>query len=192
MQHVGGLFGEQVTSTVYAGSLVGNLNTAFDLGPLNIGSDNVNDLFDAAQVHRVRRDYEVHNVELNLIGGQWPLLAGGRFQASYLAGFRYLRFTEDFQYASADAATTFGLDPANEAYYDIDVGNDLWGVQLGGRAHWFVTPRFSIYTAPKFGIYGNTMEHTSHIYNTNGSAVVGPGNPLAGDAYHINSDRTEV
>ncbi|MFO7901319.1 MAG: BBP7 family outer membrane beta-barrel protein [Pirellulaceae bacterium] len=187
-----GLFGEQVTTTVYAANLTGNLNTAFDLQPLNItGSGNVNDdLFDAAHAHRIRRDYEVHNVEVNLLSGPLPTTAGGRLQASYLAGVRYLRFTEDFHYAAAQSA--FGVDPVNEGYYDINVGNDLWGVQLGGRADWFVTPRFSIYTAPKFGVFGNYMEHASHIHNINGSAIVGSGNPLAGEAFDISSNRTEV
>lgn len=187
-----GLFGARTTTTVYAADLTGHLNTAFDLRPLNIaGSGNVNDdIFDAAHAHRIRRDYEVHNVELNLLSGELPVTADGRLQVGYLAGVRYLRFTEEFHYASAQAE--FGVDPASEGYYDINVGNDLWGVQLGGRADWFVTPRFSIYTAPKFGIFGNYMEHSSHIHNINGSAIVGPGNPLAGDAFDISSNRTEV
>ncbi len=34
------------------------------------------------------------------------------------------------------------------------------------------------------------MEHHSRIYNANGSAVVGPGNPLVGGVYDIASDKT--
>jgi hypothetical protein len=34
------------------------------------------------------------------------------------------------------------------------------------------------------------MEHHSRIYNANGVAIVGPGNPLAGQAYDIPSNKT--
>ncbi len=34
------------------------------------------------------------------------------------------------------------------------------------------------------------MEHHSRIYNVNGVAVVGPGNPLAGDSFDIPSNKT--
>lgn len=187
-----GIYGDMVETTVYTNDIPGNLNTAFDFSPLNIGATNVNDLFDAAQVHRVRRDYDVHNVEVNLVGGRFPGLMSGPFQLSYLTGFRFLRFTEEFFYASADTVPSFGADPANEAYLDIDVSNNLWGWQFGGRADWFVTPRFSVYAAPKFGLYANYMEQHSRVYNANGTAVVGPGNPLAGGVYDITSDKTIV
>ncbi len=185
-----GIYAEDTGATAYASQLVGNLNSALDFSPLNIGADNVNDLYDAAQAHRIARDYSVSNFELNLIGGQFPRMDGSCFRTSYLAGLRYLRFGEQFQYASADANPVFGADPTNEAFYDIDAQNNLWGLQLGGRADWFVTPRFSIYAAPKFGIYANYMEQHSRIYNVNGAAVVGPGNPLAGGVYDIASDKT--
>ncbi len=185
-----GIYADDTGATVYASQLAGNLNSALDFSPLNIGADNVNDLYDAAQAHRISRDYSVNNFELNLIGGRWPQMDCDYFRASYLAGLRYLRFGEQFQYASADANPVFDADPANEAYYDIDVRNNLWGFQLGGRADWYMTPQFSLYAAPKFGIYANYMEQRSRIYNVNGVAVVGPGNPLAGGAYDIASDKT--
>ncbi len=185
-----GIYADDTGATTYASQLVGNLNSALDFSPVNIGVDNVNDLYDAAQAHRITRDYSVHNFELNLLGGQLPRFDGNCLQLGYLAGFRYLRFGEQFEYASADANPVFGADPANEAYYDINVRNNLWGFQVGGRADWYMTPQFSIYAAPKFGIYANYMEQRSRIYNANGVAVVGPGNPLAGGAFDIASDKT--
>lgn len=185
-----GIYPNRFETSVYAGDVAGFLNSVFDFRPLNIGATNVNDLFDAAQVHRLARDYEVHNLELNLIGGRMPWNGCPGIRISYLAGTRFLRFSEGFYYASADTSPAFGADPANEAYYDIDVRNNLWGLQLGGRLDWYLTPRFSIYAAPKFGIYANYIEHDSRIYNANGNATVGPGNPLAGQAFDIASDDT--
>ena len=185
-----GIYGGSQQSTAYGSAIPGNLNSVFDFRTLNIGTDNVNDLYDAAAAHRVRRGYDVNNFELNFVQGRTPWTPCRNWQVSYLAGLRYMRFAEDFQYASADTVPIFGADPANEAYYDIGIANNLWGFQLGGRADWYWTPRFSLYAATKFGIYGNYMEHHSHIYNVNGTAVVGFGNPLAGQAYDIASDKT--
>jgi hypothetical protein len=185
-----GIYGDNQEATVLGADLVGFLNTVFDLRPLNIGTDNVNDLFDAAAAHRVRRDYEVHNVELNLIVGGTPCGPSCGWNFSYLAGVRYFQFREDFQYASADANPVFGADPANEAYYDIDVDNDMVGFQLGARGDYYLTPSLRLYAAPKFGIYGNHMRQHSRIYNANGTAVVGPGNPLAGQEFDIRSSKT--
>ncbi len=185
-----GIYDNPVESTVYAANIPGNLNSVLDFSPLNIGATNVNDLFDAAQAHRIQRNYDIQNVELNMLGGRFPWMECGGFRVSYLGGFRYLRFSEDFLYSSADANEVFGADPANEANYNIAVRNNLWGFQLGGRADWFVTPRFSLYVTPKFGIYANYMEQRSRISNGNGIAAVGPGNPLAGGLYDIASDET--
>lgn len=177
-------------TNVFAAHMPGNLNTALDFSPLNIGTDNVNDLFDNAQLHRVTRDYQVDNVELNLISGEAFCCSAPAFRLSYLGGLRYMRFSEGFQYASADNVAMFGAHPATEAYYDISVENNLWGVQLGGRGDWFMTPAFSLYAATKFGIYSNWMDQHSSVHNAYGSAVVGPGNPLAGYIFDIGSDKT--
>ena len=176
--------------TSYAADIVGNLNSALDFRPVNIGADNVNDLYDAAQAHRIYRRYNIHNFELNLLAGDVSWTPSRRCQVRYLAGVRYLGFNEDFEYATARTSPYFGVDPANEAYYEIDVENHLWGLQLGGRADWHCTPRLAVCTGAKFGVYGNYMEHHSRIYNVNGVAVVGPGNPLAGQPFDLPSNKT--
>ncbi len=184
-----GLFADETGGTAYSANIPGNMNSAIDFSPLNIGASNVNDLYDAAQAHRVLRDYSVHNVELNLLNGRMQQVCNDGLQISYLAGLRYLRFAESFQYASADTQPVFGADLANEAYYDIDVSNDLWGFQLGGRGDWNVSDRLAFYTGTKFGIFANQMRQHSLIYNVNGIATVGPGNPLAGSAFDIATNK---
>lgn len=74
-----GLFPGTEESNIWDSDLsspAANLNTSFDFGPLvfDDGANEyaVNDYFDAAQNHRFRRGYEVHNVEVNLIGGTLP------------------------------------------------------------------------------------------------------------------------
>ena len=57
---------------------------------------------------------------------------------------------------------------ANEAYIQSSVTNNLLGFQLGGRADYFITPRFSVFAAPKVGIYGNDMNVQGRIYTGDG------------------------
>jgi hypothetical protein len=168
----------------------GNLNTVFDFQPLNTGATNVNDLYDAAQAHRVRRDWQFHNVELNWLQGYG--YNGRALNVGLIGGLRYFRFDEGFQYASADQNPVFGADPANEAYYDIDVENHLVGVQMGANASYDVSSRFRLRATPKIGVFNNHISQAQRIYNVNGVAVVGPGNPLAGQAYDINTSKDDV
>ncbi len=184
-----GIYGGNQQATAYAADMPGHLNSAIDFSPLNIGATNVNTLFDGAAAHRIQRNYDLNDFELNFIRGSVGCGDCSNLQISYLAGIRYLQFTEGFQYASADVDPVFGNNPDDEAFYDIDVQNKLWGFQLGGRADWSFTPRCSIYAGTKFGIYGNHMTQHSRIYNVAGTATVGPGNPLDGSVFDISSSK---
>lgn len=189
-----GIFPSNEEQTVLASQLPGNLNTVFDFQPLNIGATNVNGLYDAAQAHRVRRSWGFHNVEVNWLQGYGFNYdgCGSNLDVGLIAGVRYLRFDEGFQYASSDGSPVFGVDPANEAYYDIDVENHLVGVQLGANAAYSVGPRFRFRGTPKIGVYNNHVAQMQRIYNSQGVATVGAGNPLAGQAYDVHTSKDDV
>lgn len=142
---------------------IGSLNTPFDFRSLNFNGSPVNDWYDGAEVHRLTRSDELHNFEINFVN--WPMACNpcSRFQASWLAGLRYFRFREGWEFATSEGSDQFGVDPSNEAYYNIDVENNLLGLQLGGRASYCVTQCVSLYAAPRFGVYYNYMEHHSGI-----------------------------
>jgi hypothetical protein len=161
-------FGGQVHAYDPAG--VGSLNTPFDFRSLNFNGAPVNDLFDNAEAHRLTRNDEFHNFEVNFIN-----LSGNpcsRIRTSGLAGFRYINFRESWQLASSYMNRNFGVDPANEAYYDIDVENNLFGLQIGGRADVMLTDCLSLYAAPRFGVFANYMEHDSRIYSGTGVSAM--------------------
>jgi hypothetical protein len=189
-----GVYPASQEDSVFGGSIPGNLNTVFDFQPLNIGATNVNDLYDAAQLHRVQRSWQFHSIELNMLQGYG--FQGGwscnRFDVGLIGGVRYFRFDEGFQYASADAFPVFGADPSNEAFYDIDVENHLVGLQLGANANYYVGRRLRLRATPKVGVYNNHINQMQRIYNADGVAVVGPGNPLAGQAYDVNNSKDDV
>jgi hypothetical protein len=86
----------------------------------------------------------------------------------------------------------FGVDPANEGYYDIDVENHLLGVQLGTNASWYVGSRTRLRATPKVGIFNNHINQLQRIYNVNGVAVVDAGNPFAGQAYDVSNSKDDV
>lgn len=186
-----GIYPSNQEQTVLASQLPGNMNTVFDFQPLNIGANNVNDLYDAAQAHRVRRSWAFHNVEINWLQG-YGFDYGRCLDVGLIAGVRYFRFDEGFQYASSDGSPVFGVDPANEAYYDIDVENHLIGVQIGANATYNVGRRFRLRGTPKIGVYNNHVAQMQRIYNAQGTATVGPGNPLAGQAYDIHTSKDDV
>jgi hypothetical protein len=151
---------------------VGSLNTPFDFRSLNFGGVPVTSYFDNAQAHRLTRNDEFHNFEVNFI--HWPMTSNpyNRVQASGLVGFRYINFRESWQFATSDNDPNFGVDPTGEAYYDIDTTNNLFGVQVGGRGSFGITDCLSVYAAPRFGVFANYMEHTSRIYSGDGQTAL--------------------
>lgn len=200
-----------------------NLLTSFDLSTLNYddglggGVSAIGDWFDGARAHRLTRDYEFRNLELNFIhhtccgtcSGWGGLSKCGqakcgkgcagkcgkanccrRYEISLLAGVRYLNFDENFLFESDDADTTFD-GAAEEVRYSIDVDNQLLGFQLGCRGDYYCSHKLGLHLSSKFGIYGNDIEHHSFIGGSNGAAVVGAG-PNAGRAFDIESEKTDV
>ncbi|MBC8357224.1 MAG: BBP7 family outer membrane beta-barrel protein [Planctomycetes bacterium] len=145
--------------------------------------------FDAER-HRVQRDYNVYNIELNLLGHDFASGCGA-LQLGWTAGVRYLRFDDDFLYSSDGIDTTFTGD-AREVHYDIDVENNLIGFQVGGRADYCVGSRLSLFANTKVGIYGNHIGHRSRIYGANGQAFVGDAaSPYFGQDVDITSDKDD-
>lgn len=180
-----------------AGNGIGDLITSFDL---NLDFDDgggpgvVNDWFDGAEMHGLRRQYEIHNVELNLrrlaIGSGCGPCSSCRWRASWLAGIRFFRYDEDFDYFS-DLSNTVLTGAPDEVHYTIDVTNDLLGVQIGGDVEYLIMPRLSASFGTKFGLYGNHIDHRSRIGSSAGPATVA-GGPNAGTVWDISSDKDDV
>jgi hypothetical protein len=118
----------------YAGQVAGNLEPILDFPQLNdFNGVNAGSFVNATQVHRLRRENEIHNIEFNRL---WQLsdfrdCSPWSFQA--LVGFRFFRFVDNLQFAADVSDATIDGD-ADEFYYDIDVDNDLYGFQVVGLA----------------------------------------------------------
>ncbi len=181
-----------------AGNGIGDLITSFDLTTLDFddggGPGVVNDWFDGAEMHGLRREYEIHNVELNLrrlaIGSGCGSCASQRWRASWLVGVRFFRYDENFDYFS-DLSNTVITGAPDEVHYTIDVTNDFIGGQVGGDVEYLVIPRLSLSLGTKFGLYDNHIDHRSRIGSSAGPATVGAG-PNAGDVWDISSEKDDV
>jgi len=196
-----------------------DLNTTFDLTTIQYddgaGPSAVNDWFDNAARHRLRRDFAFHNVEANMVynpgifccgcgaGGYGGAGIGGlgagagyagggsRFTMNWLFGVRYMHLGEQWQFAADEADTTF-TGAANELYYDIDVDNDLLGLQFGGNGNYQLSGRWSADFGAKFGVFNNHMTHSSRIGGANGAATVVAGIPNAGRAFDVRSSKDDI
>ncbi len=146
----------------------GQISTALDFRSLSIGGTPVNDWYDNALAHKANLRSEFHNVELNLFHDSFQLSPCWPVYMSYLVGARWFQFSEDFLYASADTSTTFGTDPANEVYLDIDVSNNLIGAQVGCMLQYYPSCRWSVFVAPRVGIYSNQITMKYRIYSGDG------------------------
>jgi len=190
-----GIYPDSEEANVCAYDTIGGLDTLLCFDGLSYdpgtGPELVSDGFRHGWAHRVQRDYEVHNIELNLLGYSFCSPCS-RWQMNWLAGVRYIRFDEDFLYSTDPWDTVFTGDP-HELHYAIDVENNLIGFQIGGRVNRCCWRNLNVFADTRVGIYGNHMEHRSAIYGSNGSAYVNdPTLPYFGQHACIDSDKDDV
>ncbi|MDP6446123.1 MAG: BBP7 family outer membrane beta-barrel protein [Pirellulaceae bacterium] len=217
-----GLNGALEEANAYGADMVGNLDTSLAFDSLTYddggGPAAVVDWFNGAERHRLRRSFHFHNIELNhwhhhVIFGESCATdcgksdcsscgstqscrttpAAPRMRLSWMAGVRYFKFKEGFEYASDETNTVFGDGPDNELYYIVDVDNHLLGLQLGGMAEWCVTSRLQMSGLVKVGVFGNRIEHVSFVGGYYGAAYVdNAASPYDGEYYDVNSSTTDV
>jgi hypothetical protein len=111
------------------------------------------------------------------------------FRMDLLAGVRYFKFDEDFIFRTS--TTGDFSSNVNDIYYDIDVDNDLVGVQLGGNIEFCLFPCWTISGGTRLGVYGNQMNQRSRIFGTEANAYANVG-PNTGQDFDLSSTKTDV
>lgn len=211
------LYDETDDATVTSTTVGAPVRSVLDFSGLDYdpgtGVSGINSFFDdpgtgGVAAQRVSRHFAVQNIELNMIyfplmqsvgplgvsragGGYYATPVCNRFSLVGTAGVRYFRADDGFQLASSPADTVFG-NASDDMFYDIEMENHLIGFQFGAAANYQATQAWSFYADSKFGIFANYIEHSSRIYGSNGVAVVTGGLPYAGEAYDIQSNKTDV
>ena len=129
-------------------SVVGN-------GDLSLPGDIALATFDFLAADEMVLDYasEIHNFELNFVKSYGELRSMGEF--SWLAGFRYVSFEDEFNIQSTNVL--FGTSD-----YNIKALNDLWGAQLGGRGR-RVHGCWGWDATGKVGLFGNAAEQNTFL-----------------------------
>ncbi len=175
----------------------GTLDSTIDLADIDYDFSDGNAIFDGAAAHRLRFDYDLHSAELNLLGNYGGPLGcgrlgycgtgcGERWGFGWLAGFRYINYTEDWLFSAELDDTEFDNE-ADQLNYEVDVQNHLIGFQLGLGLDYCITHKFQVYAIGKAGIYGNAIDMQQSIYGSAGDATLNSG-PLAGEFYDLDTD----
>ena len=161
---------------------------------LYLGLTPMSESFRNASEHRLESQREFHNLDMNFYwfatGGSarqpfaprcdtshsWTLSdqptgpnapwchIPSRLRLSLYSGVRWFQFQDAIDYR------------ANDAYFQSDVRNDLWGLQTGAISHWSMTPRWSLWSNINAGVYNNRGTKRILAGNQAGLAtVVSPG-----------------
>ena len=161
---------------------------------LYLGLIPMSESFRNASEHRLESQREFHNLDMNFYwfatGGSarqpfaprcdnsrsWTLSdqptgpnapwchIPSRLRLSLYSGVRWFQFQDAIDYR------------ANDAYFQSDVRNDLWGLQTGAISHWSMTPRWSLWSNINAGVYNNRGTKRILAGNQAGLAtVVSPG-----------------
>ncbi len=148
----------------------------------------VNTFYDRATVHRLYRDNDFRNFELNALrnGGCFD---GGRGTYELVGGFRWFEFDEDLRYATN---STWPGHPV-QFNYDTSVANTLIGAQFGGRVERCLRGRWRLSSGLTLGLFNNRIRHYQRMYDeaggTDAQIFAGPWN---GTAYSVRSDKNDV
>lgn len=146
----------------------GAVSTPLIVSDIEFDGVNGTMLFDGAAEHRVWRQSDVQNIELNLVRAQLANPWESRWDAAVLAGVRYFRFNDDFLFASLQSGGAWGGDGSDEAYLHERIENHLVGGQIGAEAGYRLGRTVRIVAVPKLGIYNNHTRSQFDLYRGDG------------------------
>jgi len=166
---------------------VDDMDSTLNMQDLTYNGGSANVPYHSAEFQQVCTQYNFNSLELNLVGncgcgpfgcGMCGCCCGGscrRVGFGYVAGFRYLNFSDYFLYqTSLNGFSMTGTDP-NELNYAISTTNNLFGFQLGGGMSYCVCNRLTAFAIGKVGIYDNSVTALQKVYGPAGTAVIANG-----------------
>ena len=181
-----GLYPGTDTTTTYGTDFAGDLNPILNFGALNIGATAASAYTNDAVYHRLSRDVEVHNAEINYL----MMTAGScnscctPWRSEVMCGFRFLKYDDDLQFM---AVTT------NEPlYYDMDTENTLCGFQIGGYGEYGFGSRWAVGAGAKLGVFNNHIKSYNRIGTASTTATIGGSGPNAGQPWLVDASKDDV
>lgn len=145
--------------------------------------------FDSARQHRVWRESELHNAEINVILG-CPNPSPGMANVDFFVGARYFRFADELGFGSVDLGWWWGDEGGiHEAYLRDRITNDLVGCHFGLRARIPLGFKLGLFLNPSLGIYNNHIQNHFQLYRGDGTVAV-PTQPTG--TYPVDSSKDVV
>ena len=155
--------------------------------------DPVADYFDSAAEHRLSRTNELHNVELSVIEGQLSCAGCSPWSHRMLVGVRYFKFDEDLTFATLDQGGMWGGNGGlDEVELNDRVKNNMVGAQVGCLFERRVGCRTRFFLTPKFGVYGNHIEHHFDLRRGDGTAAMPSASSGVAGSYPVESSTDVV
>ncbi|MEM7456742.1 MAG: BBP7 family outer membrane beta-barrel protein [Planctomycetota bacterium] len=175
---------EDVQIQSAAGPLTSQLT---GLDQVYFGAADVYSIYNAGTVHTFARSSEINNFELNMLRN------AGRFgdcgqcgTYEFIAGFRYFNFDERFNFSTDYPGST---PPTLD--YDIEVENQLYGFQVGGRRE-YCKGRMNFGLGTNVGIFNNRAESNQSIISGGGAYPTYIAGPNAGTDFNFNDRKNDV
>lgn len=169
----GGLAPPLNDPATWGGTIPVGVPETFGLSGIGFVGVSVADLFDDAANHRVSRESEFGSFEFNLLrasaGGS--RLSCGNATVEFFGGLRGVSFKESTTF-TARALQSAG-SPLS-AFYQSEVQNSLFGLQIGGRLERQRQNGWSTSFGTRVGIYNNRVEsrQRAQVQFGDGSTVV--------------------
>ncbi len=134
--------------------------------------DPLTDYVDNSAAHRIYRENEMHNVELNLIEARSYNTGCSPWSHQMLLGVRYFKFDEELNFDALAAGGTWGGNGgADEIRLSSRTKNDLIGAQVGCILRRQLGCKLNVVLTPKFGIYNNHVENYFDVRRGDGTAA---------------------
>lgn len=173
-------------------TLVGSpaYTTLIGLNYLDFGPNNVRQIYDSGTSHRIYRNNEIHNIEFNVLrnAGCMKGWCGRNVNVELLAGVRFFRFDESFRYSTFTGAAGY----PSEFHYDLEVENDMVGIQFGARSEHCLSQKLALNIGTKVGVYNNSIYHRQFIHDGSlNYATVNTG-PYATQDYSVSANKDDV
>jgi len=146
--------------------------------------------FGVAEQHWIRRESELHNVEVNAVFGEPFPSQCQPVQVQWFVGARYFRFADELSFGSVALGHYFGeAGGIHEAYINDRVKNDLVGCHFGVRAKYLLGYNLRLFANPSLGIYNNHIQNEFNVVRGDGTVATPnwpAGNPWS---YPVNSSK---
>jgi hypothetical protein len=163
----------------------------------------VQDWYNNSQHHSIHSQYNVQNVEVNLLGqtcggglfgcgpcGSCTNCCGPNFNFAWAAGIRYFQFNENFAFGSDDVDTVWDGSP-NELWYEVETTNSMLGFQLGSSISYRFCNCWQLYMNGKAGVFGNRATAWQSVYGSNGYATINNGG-WNGEDFYVHGSETDL